>query len=133
MTLVDTRTWVDFLHQRDTPATALLDALLSQERIILGDLVRYELLTGFRRDADFELVESTLAPLECQPLVTPESTRLAIGHCRTLRSRHQASPDTVSMMLASHCLIHRLPLLFSNPVFVPMVNHLGLMDRSQLD
>lgn len=129
MTLVDTATWVDFLHDRDTPATGMLDRLLSRERIILGDLVWYELLRGFRRDSDFELAHSLLEPLERRQLVTPEVSRAAVGHFRLLRNQFQTAPDTVSMMVASYCLEYDVPLLFSKPVFHVIAGHLGLQDR----
>ena len=129
MTLIDTRTMVDYLHGDRTPQTRLLDEQLGRERFILGDLVYYELLRGFRRDADYQLARSILQPLERHALVSEQSIAAGIDFFRELRACCDASPATTTMLLASHCLLNDLPLLFSDPDFSPMVRHLGLNDR----
>lgn len=131
MTLVDVRTLVDYLHAQHTPQTELLDSILGRERVILGDLVYYEVMRGFRRDSDYQLALSVLEPLEQQPLSYRQSVASGIEHFRLLRNQANATPPTTAMLLASHCLLKGLPLLFSDPVFAPMVDRLGLIDRLQ--
>jgi len=133
MMLIDTRTLVDFFHQRDTPQTLLLDRQLGCEQLLLGDLVYYQVMRGFRRDSDLELAQSVLQPLQRQALVTEESVAAGIAHYRKLRACCDASPATTAMFLATHCLLHEQPLLFSDPAFAPMVTHLELYDRLTLD
>ena len=132
MTLVDTRTWVDFLHAEQTPQTTLLDRILSSERVIMGDLVYYDVMRGFRRDSDYQLALSVLKPLERQSLSTPQIIASGIEHYRLLRNRAHGTPPTTAMLLASHCLLEDLPLLFSDPIFEPMVAQLGLTNRLDL-
>jgi len=133
MTLIDTRTLIDFFHDQETPQTRLLDSQLGREQFVLGDLVHYELMRGFRRDSDLELAGSVLQPLQRQALVTEESVAAGIAHYRKLRACCDASPATTAMFLATHCLLHEQPLLFSDPAFAPMVTHLELYDRLTLD
>jgi len=129
MTLVDTHTMVDFLHDRQTPQTQLLDQQLGKELFILGDLVYYELLRGFRRNSDLQLARAALEPMERQALVNQQSVEEAAEHFRLLRSEHNLFPDTTQMLLATHCMINNLPLLFSDDCFAPMVDKMGLIDR----
>ena len=133
MMLIDTRTLVDFFHQRDTPQTLLLDRQLGCEQLLLGDLVYYQVMRGFRRDSDLELAQSVLQPLQRQALVNEESIAASIAYFRKLRACSNASPGTTTLFLTTHCLLNDLPLLFSNPAFQPMVTHLGLFDRLALD
>ena len=132
MTLVDIRTLVDYLHALHTPQTVLLDQILGHERVILGDLVYYEVMRGFRRDADYQLARSVLEPLERHSLSYRQSVASGIEHFRLLRNQAHCTPSTTTMLLASHCLLEGLPLLFSDAVFAPMVDRLGLVDRLQL-
>ena len=133
MTLVDTRTLVDFLHHEQTPQTALLDRILSTERVIIGDLVYYELMRGFRRDSDYQLALSVLQALEQQPLSTPQSVAAGIEHYRFLRNSCDSTPPTTTVLLAAHCVLEGLPLLFTDPAFEPMVTRRGLIDRLAVD
>ena len=129
MMLIDTRTLVDYLHDQQTPQTTLLDRCLSRERIIIGDLVYYELMRGFRRDSDLQLARPVLEPLERQTLSYPTSIAASIEHYRFLRNYCDTTPPTTTILLAAHCLLGNSPLLFSDPAFEPMVERLGLIDR----
>jgi len=129
MMLVDTRTLIDYLHAEQSPQTALLDSRLSHERIIIGDLVYYEVMRGFRRDSDLQLAQTVLEPLERHTLSYPQSIAASIEHYRLLRNQCDSTPPTTTVLLASHCVLNGLPLLFTDPAFEPMVERLGLVDR----
>lgn len=130
MTLVDTRTWVDFLHRNNTPQARLLNSLLGRERVLMGDLVYYELLCGFRRDSDYRLALSALQRLEHRQLISEETIPAAAENYRLLRECCNTAADSTAVFLATHCVLNNLPLLFTGPEFSPMVTHLGLSDRS---
>jgi predicted nucleic acid-binding protein len=48
MVVVDTSTWIDYIHGALTPETDALDYELSQNAVITGDLIVAEFLQGFR-------------------------------------------------------------------------------------
>ena len=63
MILVDTSVWIGYLNGRVTWQTNLLDSLLSDAPIIMGDLILVEIFQGFRADKDYESARSYLSDL----------------------------------------------------------------------
>ena len=56
MILVDTSVWIDYFNGRKSWQTDLLENLLSDVPIIMGDLILTEILQGFRADNDYKMV-----------------------------------------------------------------------------
>ncbi len=52
MILVDSSVWIDYLHGTITPQTGMLDRLLGQEPLAIGDLILTEVLQGFDDERD---------------------------------------------------------------------------------
>ena len=50
MILVDTSVWIDYFNGQDNTQTDLLDGLLGNEPLGIGDLILTEVLQGFRSD-----------------------------------------------------------------------------------
>ena len=63
MILVDSSVWIDYFNGHRTWQTNLLDNLLSDVPIIIGDLILNEILQGFRSDNDYESAKSFLSDL----------------------------------------------------------------------
>jgi hypothetical protein len=63
MILVDSSVWIDYFNGNRTWQTNLLDNLLSDIPIIIGDLILAEILQGFRSDNDYESAKSYLSDL----------------------------------------------------------------------
>ena len=53
MILVDSSVWIDYFRGTATAQAEILDALLGQEPLIVGDLILAEVLQGFGSDRDF--------------------------------------------------------------------------------
>jgi predicted nucleic acid-binding protein len=53
--VVDSSVWIDFFNDADHPAVGLLSLMLDrgEVRIVVPDLVLYEVLRGFRHEADY--------------------------------------------------------------------------------
>ena len=64
MIVVDSSVWVDYFNGVIAPHTELLDRLLSQERLLIGDVILMEVLQGFRSDSDFRNAREILDALE---------------------------------------------------------------------
>ena len=56
MILVDTSVWIDYFNGRKSWQTDLLENLLSDVPIIMGDLILTEILQGYRSDNDYKMV-----------------------------------------------------------------------------
>jgi predicted nucleic acid-binding protein len=126
--MVDSSVWIDVLGNRETRQTIAFHQLLAdRQRVIAGDLVIAEVLQGTRSDRDFR---ETLATLEAFEPVTISGTRVAIEAARsyrTLRALGITPRKTVDTLIATRCILDRIPLLYSDRDFDPFVEHLGLI------
>ncbi len=62
--LVDTCIWVDFFKDSDTVLSDRLENLISEDRVILSDVVRSELLIGARDKKEMEELSTVLDGLK---------------------------------------------------------------------
>ncbi len=103
-----------------------LDRTFGREPVIAADLVVAEVLQGFPNDRIFRLVEARLALAD--PLVISDH-RVAVQaarHYRHLRGLGITIRKTIDTLIATRCILDRLPLLYSDRDFDPFVQHLGL-------
>ena len=131
MTLVDSSVWIDFLRDRDTIQTSALTRLLATEQIATGDLVLTEVLQGVR---DARTHTKTLELLSLPGVIAISDANIAIhaaNFYRTLRSRGITVRKTIDTLIATRCIIDRIPLLYADRDFDPFVEYFGL--RSALD
>ena len=132
MILVDSSVWIDWLADRDSVWTATLDASLDrEEELVVADLVLMEVLQGARDQRDADRLLDRLSVFECVSAVSPDVAVAAARHYRQLRARGITPRKTIDTLIATRCIIDRIPLLYSDRDFDPFVRHLGL--RSALD
>lgn len=126
--VVDSLVWVDFFNGHRTSETNRLDAYLGSERIILGDLVRCEVLRGFRHTTDAGRADRFLDL--CEPAIFGghHIARRAAHHYRTLRTHGISIRKTIDLLIATWCLEHDMKLLHNDRDFHPMTRHLGLRE-----
>ena len=126
--VVDSSVWIDFFNGHRTSETARLHGYLGSERIILGDLVRCEVLRGFRRAADAQLADQLLAT--CEPAIFGghQIARKAADHYRSLRAQGISIRKTIDLLIGTWCIEHDMKLLHDDRDFHPMVRHLGLRE-----
>jgi len=108
--LIDTGVWIDWLRGLETPATALLDRLLSEGDAWLSPVIVQELLQGARSEA---ALRSLLDEFSGQQMLLPRpETYIDAGalyaRCRwrgiTIRSPHDC-------LIATLAIEHATPLL----------------------
>lgn len=132
LTLVDSSVWIDFLHAKPTLQTAALRELsTTKRRIGIADLVLLEVLQGTRSQGSFDTALTFLKAF--QPIVISDH-RTAIEAARNyrhLRGLGITIRKTIDTLIATRCILDRVPLLYSDRDFDPFVQHLGL--RSALD
>ena len=62
MILVDSSVWIDYFRGNATTSAELLDSLLGNEPLAIGDLILAEVLLGFDRERDFNRAKSCSLP-----------------------------------------------------------------------
>jgi len=127
MIIVDTSVWVDYFNGTLSKETDSLDTMLGNQEIILGDLImtlnpsRFFLKDRLFREAQNMLESFPIVPMLGMPLVIQSATNY-----RILRKRGVTVRKTIDVMIGTYCIENRIPLLYADRDFDPMVRHLGL-------
>jgi predicted nucleic acid-binding protein len=124
--LVDSSVWIDLLNNVVTEPVRRLRELIPTTPLLIGDLILYEVLQGFRTDAQARLVERSLRRFEAVPLIDPELAVKAAANYRLLRSRGITIRKTIDLIIGTYCIERGHALLHSDRDFAPMESFLGL-------
>ena len=127
MVLVDSSVWIDFFNGVDSGGANLLDSLLKNETVIIGDLILAEVLQGFRSDRDYRLARRLLTSLDVRDLLGREMAVRVADNYRKLRKSGYTVRKTVDLVIATYCIEHTIPLLHSDRDFEPLSEFLGLV------
>ncbi|RFF31606.1 type II toxin-antitoxin system VapC family toxin [Wenzhouxiangella sediminis] len=126
MILVDTSVWIDYLNGVENPHTDALDAGIVDGIVAMGDLIFLEILQGIRDDREYELTRRSLETLDHYELFGHAMVGMCAENFRALRKRGITIRKTADVIIASFCIEHQMPLLFTDRDFEPFVAHLGL-------
>ncbi len=126
MILVDSSVWIDYFNGHRTWQTNLLDNLLSDVPIIIGDLILTEILQGFRSNKDYESAKSYLSDLPFRQMVGYKVAVQSAQNYRILRKQGVTVRKTIDVIIGTYCIMEGLPLLHDDRDFNPMVSHLLL-------
>ncbi len=83
MILVDTSVWIDYFRGATNLQSEVLDALLGQQPLAIGDLILTEVLQGFDDERDFNNARKMLTALTVVKLGGEE---IAIQAARNFRA-----------------------------------------------
>ncbi len=131
MILVDTSVWLDFFVDAQTPQVMMLADKIDLGEVIVGDLILMEMLQGCRSDRQFRDIERITAAFDHVAICDRYMAVAAARNYRDLRAKGITIRKTIDTLIATRCIIDRLPLLYSDRDFDPFVQHLGL--RSAMD
>jgi predicted nucleic acid-binding protein len=126
MIFVDSSVWIDYINNADTPQTSLLDSILGNEPIVVGDLVLTEVLQGCSDPKVFKQVERLFGLAD---FVVVGSYRVALEAARNyvkLRTRGVTVRKTIDTLIATRCILSNFELLHNDSDFLPFEEHLGL-------
>ena len=126
MILVDSSVWIDFFRGTPSRETDILDELLGQEPLLIGDLVLAEVLQGFSADRDFKHAYRLLGSLELIEIGGREIALQAARNFRSLRARGITVRKTIDTLIATRCIEAGINLLHDDRDFDPFTEHLGL-------
>ena len=126
MIVIDTSVWIDYFNGVSTPQTRLLDDLLGERVLAVGDLILAELLQGFASEQDAKRALSLLDPLELLEMAGRDVAIQSAAHYRRLRRRGVTVRKTMDMLIGTYCLMHDHEILHADRDFDVLAEHLGL-------
>jgi predicted nucleic acid-binding protein len=132
MILVDSSVWINYFNGMDTWQTELLDRLLTDEPVIICDLILTEVLQGFRDDQDFEQAEKSLKILPFRQMGGYEIAFKSAQNYRMLRRNGITVRKTIDIIIGTFCIVEDLSLLHDDKDFEPMTEFLSLRSVTRL-
>jgi len=124
---VDSSVWIDLFNGRPTRQTEVLDQLMADPEmpVLVGEIVMYEVLAGFRSQAEAERNRLLLESLILVSMLDFELVPRAVANYQRLR-RRGITPGTIDMIIGTWCIETGVELLTGDRHFEPMRDHLGL-------
>ena len=127
MILVDSSVWIAHLRGSLTPATARLEAAVTFEPILVGDLILLEILQGARDEPHAARIERGLRRFQIVPLLDADLAPRAARNYRRLRDMGITIRKTNDIIIGTFCIERGCLLLHDDRDFVAMEEHLGLV------
>jgi predicted nucleic acid-binding protein len=126
--VVDSSVWIDFFAGRPSDGRAVLRTVLDEGelRVVVPDLVLFEVLRGFRDEQQHRQARRLLLSLNVEATSDPDLAMLAADHYRQLRSRGITVPSAVDVLVASFCIERDYALLHNDRDFDAFARHRGL-------
>ncbi|MGM0589588.1 MAG: type II toxin-antitoxin system VapC family toxin [Bacteroidota bacterium] len=126
MILVDTSVWIDYFNGVENKQAENLDRILSEQTVLVGDIILTEILQGFDSQKEFRLAKQALDPLDCVHLGGKSLAIKAASNFRFLRSKGVTIRKTVDMLIGSWCIEHEVELLHNDKDFDQIATQLPL-------
>ena len=126
MLVVDTTVWVDYFNGVINPETDYLDQTISEELILVGDLILAEILQGFREDDDFNQAKAALSKFEQREMVNLRLAQESAQNYRRLRKKGVTVRKTIDCLIATFCMAENHLLLHRDSDFDGFEKYLGL-------
>lgn len=113
MLVVDSGVWIDFFNEADHPAADTLAQLLDhgEVRIVVPDLVLFEVLRGFRSEAAHRQARRLMESLHVEDTAGAELALLAAQHYRSLRAQGITVRSGIDVLIATFCIENDYALL----------------------
>ncbi len=126
MVVVDSSVWISFFNGNDTWQTRLLDELLAEIPIIMGDIILTEVLQGFQSDRDFKSAENYLSVLPFRLMGGFDLAIQSAKNYRLLRKKGVTVRKTIDVIIGTFCIMENLILLHDDHDFDSMADLLSL-------
>jgi predicted nucleic acid-binding protein len=125
--VVDSSVWIDHFSGRRSGQVETLDRLLATRGlpILVGDIVMFEVLCGFRSMRQSAAIRRWFEPLLLVSMLDFDLVPAAVANYQRLR-RQGITPGTVDMIIGTYCIETGAELLTADRDFAPMRDHLGL-------
>lgn len=113
MLVVDSSVWIDFFNNADEPAAQLLEHLLDkgEVKLVVPDLVLYEVLRGFRHERDYRQAQKLMQSLSIETAGGSDTAMAAAQHYRSLRDQGITVRSATDVLVAAFCIERGYALL----------------------
>ena len=126
MILVDSSVWVAYFNGQDIWQSDVLDNLLQNELILIGDLILTEVLQGFRSKKDFNKAREFLGLLNFIEMGGYSIAVQSATNYRLLRQKGITVRKTMDVIIGTYCIENKVSILHEDHDFDPMEQYLGL-------
>ena len=128
MLVGDSSVWIDYFADRPVAACDELDRLLQDghTRLVVPDLVLYEVLRGFRHERAMRQARLLLLTLSVESCGGEDVALAAAEHYRHLRARGITVRSSIDVMIAAFCIEQDYLLLHSDRDYDAIAVHRGL-------
>jgi predicted nucleic acid-binding protein len=111
--VVDSSVWIDYFNDADHAAVELLGQLLGhgEVRLVVPDLVLYEVLRGFRYEHDFREARRLMEGLDIESTGGAALALAAAQHYRSLRAQGITVRSGIDVLVAAFCIENDYALL----------------------
>ena len=123
MILVDSSVWIDYFNGKRSWQTDLLDHMLSDVPIIMGDLILTEVLQCFKSDKDYEAAKAYLGELPFRQMGGYNVAVQSSQNYRQLRKAGVTVRKKIDIIIAIFCIIEGLTLLHDDRDFNPIASY----------
>lgn len=119
MLVVDAGVWIDWFRGAPLPHVEMLAQLLDhgEVRLVVPDLVLFEVLRGFRLERDHRQARLLLESLSVEAAASPALALQAAQHARSLRSRGITLRSPLDVLVATFCIERDYALLHADRGF----------------
>ena len=106
MLVVDSSVWIDFFGPNERPTSDLLGELLEQGevRLVVPDLVLFEVLRGFRHERELRQAKLIMESLSVETVGGHALALAAMQHYRALRAQGITVRSAVDVLVATFCI-----------------------------
>jgi hypothetical protein len=131
--VVDASVWIDFFNDADEPAADMLEHLLDhgEVRLVVPDLVLFEVLRGFRHERDHRQARQLMETLSVEATASHALALVAAQHYRSLRAEGITVRSPVDVLVASFCIENDYALLHRDRDYKHFEQRRGLRSWGQ--
>ncbi len=128
MIVADSSVWIDFFNATPNAARDTLRRLLSEgdTRIVVPDLVLFEVLRGFRSERALRHAQGLMLSLDVVPTLDAGLALEAAQHYRDLRKSGVTIRSGVDVLVATFCIRNDYMLLHRDRDFLAFEDLRGL-------
>jgi predicted nucleic acid-binding protein len=126
--VADSSVWIDFFNAAPNPARDTLRRLLHEgdTRLVVPDLVLFEVLRGFRHERELRQAQTLMLSLPIESVASLELVLEAAQHYRDLRKSGITVRSGIDVLVAAFCIRNDYLLLHRDRDFTAFEERRGL-------
>lgn len=126
MIIVDSNVWIDhFAGNRNRQTTSLARFIQDGRDIVIGEIIFFEVLCGYRDERDYRGVRFELETFRRVSMTSAERVDAALDRHRLLRAQGFTA-TMADMLIGSFCVSQNAALLTRDSGFLAMRRVIGL-------